>query len=231
MKKNKILVIAISIAVLVGIAGCTPQDTGLNNTNNRLTTQVRDNRNVGMNNDDLLGMDNGGNLNNGMTRDTRSNTMTTNIGDLNNNANLIARRIGALPEVNKASVVLTNDNALIGVSLSGSTNVNNRVDTTENIGTTNNVGTTDANNNTTISSALRERIERIVRDTANFNVENISITADPNLYTRIQGISRNMTNTVGNDVNNFTNDIEDIIRSIVPGTRTNTNTNNTILNR
>src|SRR5690554_5323124 len=113
MKKNKLLVIAISIAVLVGIAGCAPQDTGLNNTNNRLTTQTRIgrdwdfNRNFN-NNDNIFGNDslNDGNLNNGMSRDTRFNTMSTSLGNLNNTANTLARKIGALPEVDKASVVL-----------------------------------------------------------------------------------------------------------------------------
>jgi YhcN/YlaJ family sporulation lipoprotein len=231
MKKNKLLVFAISIAVLVGIAGCAPKDTGLNNTNNRLSTQTRigqntnrdlnrnlnvsDNLNNNIGDYDSLNRtyDYGGNLNNGMSRDTRFNTMTTSLGNLNNTANDLARKIGALPEVNKASVVLTNDTCLVGLDLRGTNNG------------TNNVTNTNTNNNN-ISTALRQKIESIVRDTANVNADDISITADPDLTTRIQGISTNMTNTVGNDINTFTNDIEDIIRRIIPGTRTNTNTIN-----
>lgn len=225
MKIKKTIIIALGLAVLIGVAGCNPRDTGLNDTNNKLSTQTRLTPNTtwdnnawdgnGMNdnigtNDNLNNMNNGmygmndlvngttnQNLNNGMVR---NNNMTTSMGNLNTNASDLARKIGALPEVDSASVVLTNDKALVGVDLKGKTNT------------------------TTISTALRQKIEKMVKDSSNIKATNVSITADPNLLTRIQTISKGMTNTVGNDIGTFAKDIEQLIRDIVPGGR-NTNTN------
>ena len=230
MKIKKTIFIALGLAILIGVAGCNPRYTGLNDTNNKLSTQTRlnpnttwDNNardgtgmndNIGMNdnlnnnmNDGMYGMNdlvNGTtnqNLNNGMLR---NNNMTTSMGNLNTNASDLARKIGALPEVDSASVVLTNDKALVGVDLKGNTNT------------------------TTVSTALRQKIEKMVKDSSDIKATDVSITTDPNLLTRIQTLSKGMTNTVGNDMSTFTKDIEQLIRDIVPGGR---NTNTNIINR
>ncbi len=208
MKTKKILVIALGLVVLTSLAACAPRDTGLNNNLDRMSTQTRINQNTNWDNLNGNGMDNTmndgfntNNLNNGMMR----NNMTTSMGNLNTKASTLARKIGALPEVDKASVVLTNDTALVGVDLKG-TNTNNTNLSTNLSNTT---------NNGNISSALRTKIEKMVNDEV--NVKDVSITADPNLTTRIRNISSGMTNQVGNDMNSFTNDIEQLIRDIVPG--------------
>lgn len=224
MKTKKIFFIAFSLAILIGIAGCAPNDTGLNTNTDRLTTQTRinRNRNWNINNDNDFGDLDGGfdvrdtrnnnntNLNNGMVRRNGTNNQNNLNNNQNTTANDLARKIATLPEVRNASVVLNNDTCLVGVELDNNT-------------------TTTAN----ISSALRNKIEDMVEDSTNVDSEDISITADPNLLTRIQSLSQRMTtnvgNTVGNDVRDFTDDIEDIIRAIVPG---NGNGNrNTINNR
>lgn len=146
MKLNKIKFIALGLIILVAVAGCAPTDTGMNtrnrlstqtrirnngfdngwntgwNTNNRLNTNLSgtnigdnfDNRNM----DNLNGLNNT-NLNNGMTRP--NNNFTTSLGNLSTTANNLARRIAALPEVEDASVVLTNDTAIVGCNLRGNT--------------------------------------------------------------------------------------------------------------
>lgn len=208
MKTNKIFVIALSLLVLISIAACTPQDTGYNNNTERLSTQTRLSQNNNWNRDDSW--DNGmnmnttvrddlnnginnnrtNNLNNGMVR---NNTMTTSLGNMNNQAKDLAKKISNLPEVDSASVVLNDNNCIVGVDLKGTNN--------------------------TISTSLRTKIENMVKDTNNINATNVSITSDPDLITRVKTLSNGMTNTVGNDVNNFTNDIEQLIRDIVPGGR------------
>lgn len=217
MKTKKLIVIAIGLIFLTSLTACTPRNTGLNNNLDRMSTQTRINQNTNWDNLNGNGMDsmmndgfntNTTNLNNGMMR----NNMTTSMGNLNTKASTLARKIGALPEVDRASVVLTSDTALVGVDLKGSNTNNTNLST--------NLSNTTTNNQN-ISSALRTKIEKMVKDEV--NVREVSITADPNLTTRIRNISSGMINQVGNDMNTFTNDIEQLIRDIVPGTKTRIN--------
>lgn len=201
MKTKKLVVIAIGVAILIGIAGCTPQDTGLRDTN-RLNTQTRlnnswDNNGMTGNGLDSTGNNTGingvngmnDNLNNGMTRNNR---MTTNLGDLNTNASDLARKIGNLPEVDSATVVLTNDTAVVGVDLKG-TNTNN------------NIGT-----------ALRQKIDKMVKDETNNGIKEVSITSDPDLFTRIKTMSTGMNRNTGTMGEEISNDIKQLIRDITP---------------
>ncbi|TJX16306.1 hypothetical protein E9840_01030 [Tissierella creatinini] len=218
MKLKKLTIISFGLVILISMIACAPQDTGLDNNLNRMSTQTRVNQNrvnTNWNNDDRM-IDNldKSNLDNGMVRNNR---MTTSLGKLNTNAKDLAKKISDLPEVDKASVVLHNDTALVGVKLKGNNNNtlnNNRLNTSVN----------NVNNN--ISTALRNKIENMVKDET--NVENVSITSDPNLITRINNISTGMTNQVGNDIRDFTDDIEDLIRDIVPG---NSRVNDVNINR
>ncbi len=223
MKFKKLNLIALGLVVLMSMAACAPRDTGLDNNLNRMSTQTRVNQNRLNTNWDNTGLTdnermidgtnlagtNANNLNNGMVRNNR---MTTSLGNLNTDAKEIARKIAALPEVENASVVLHNNTALVGVDLKGNNNTLNN----------NTLNTTVNNNN--ISTALRNKIEKMVKDTT--NVKDVSITSDPNLISRIRTISSGMTNQVGNDVRDFTNDIEQLIRDIVPGGRRINNTIN-----
>ncbi len=226
MKTNKLKFLIPILVVFVSIVGCTPKDTSMNDRNRNLSTQTRinntrwntgtDNLNRNWDNVDQNGMwndvgqnrifndvgqndmwNNGrnflnsdnnftNNLSNGMTR-------PNNRGNLTNNANDIARKIADLPEVNRASVVLTNDTALVGCSLRG-------------------------NAQGTMTNALRNKIENIVRDSTN-NTQNISITTDPNLYNRIEKLSNNIGN--GNPIEGFAEEIRELIRNITPNMNTN----------
>ena len=220
--KNKFNFFALLLILSVAIVGCTPaeniDDTGMNNRNNRLTTQTRigdrwDNNglNNGMSgtNDSLLndGFDNGLNngINNGMNNDinnnlnngmTRSNDSSTNFGNMATSANEIAREIAALPEVDKASVVISEDTALVGCSLRGDTQG-------------------------TMTNALRQKIRGIVTESADIN--NVSVTTDPDMTNRIQTMSNSIFQ--GNPIEGFADDIRDLIRDITPNTNMNNNTN------
>lgn len=218
MKINKFSIFALLLVLSVGIVGCTPadnnvNDTGMNNRNNRLTTQTRisdgwDNNglNNGMNSTDnsllndgfdnnLNGINNGinngvnNNLNDGMTR---SNNMSTNYGNMATKANEIAKKIADLPEVDKASVVISEDTAVIGCSLRG-------------------------NKQGTMTNALRQKIRGIV--TENSNINNVSVTTDPDMTTRIQTMSNSIFQ--GNPIEGFEEDIRALIRDITPNTNIN----------
>jgi len=152
------------------------------NTNDRLNTNIND---ATPRSNDRLNT----NLNDGMERpDNRSSTGMT---DTDNNAKDLAKQIADLPEVDKASVVVTDDTALVGCQLRGDTQ-------------------------DTMTTSLRNKIEDIVKK-SNKNIKDVSITTDPDLYGRIKGIANDMG--TGNPIEGFTNEIKDIIRNITPGTR------------
>lgn len=211
MKKNQIKILAIALVILIALVGCTPKTNDMTARNRNLSTQTRigenngwtrDNMNTGLNNDMNMGMNDGlgdnannmnpdNTMNNNMNTDlnngmTRSNTnMSTSMGNMTQNASAIASKISALPEVNSAQVVLTNDTAVVGCNLRGTTQG-------------------------TMTNALRQKIEKIVKD--NSDINKVSVTSDPALYKRIQTMSTGMG--TGRMTDTFTNDINDVIKKI-----------------
>jgi len=240
LKTKKIMLIALGLMILIAISGCQPNDTGYNtrlgtqtrngngglfnntgtntpsgngawpdgtNQDRNLTGQdkvlYRNNTNLGLNNGFNDGFNNGVNdglygnrlnaglndgYNTGLDNNGVNNNLSTNSGNMNINANELARKITTLPEVSSCSVATHNNNAVVGLKLS---------------------------NNQSLGASLRQRIETMIRDT-NSNINNVSITTDPNLFTRIQNMSNGMTN--GNVTNTIKNDFEDLMRSITPNT-------------
>lgn len=204
MKINKsyTLVLALALVFTLAIVGCTPtNDTGMTNRN-RLTTQTRLNDwdNSGTNNgifDDGLGLNDGmnmDNLNDGMTRPRTSNNSSTNFGNMGTSANEIAEKISQLPEVNRASVVISDDTAIVGCSLRGNTQG-------------------------TMTNALRQKIRGIVNESV--DIDNVSITTDPDMTSRIRNMSTSILQ--GNPVEEFAEDIRELIRDITPNTNINNN--------
>ena len=105
MKTKKIYAIAFSLAILVLAVGCTPNNTGLNNNQDRLSTQTRINRDWNLNNemgvddldtrlnDGITNNQNNGinnNLNNGMVRNNKN---INNMNNQNAKANKLADEI------------------------------------------------------------------------------------------------------------------------------------------
>ncbi|HEY8361454.1 MAG TPA: YhcN/YlaJ family sporulation lipoprotein [Tissierellaceae bacterium] len=193
MKNNKIKYIALSLILLIAVAGCTPTNTNMRN----LGTQTRLNDNRWFNTRDRLntnlntGMDTDLNLNNEMVRFDTNNPNTNNItngqlSSMSNRANIIAQRVEALPEVNRATVLINGNRAIVGVDVRG-----------------------DLTN--TIDANLRNRIEAAVK-AADRNIRTVSITSDPTLMTRIRNLSTQINN--GNIISNFADEFEDLLRRI-----------------
>lgn len=154
-----------------------------------------DNNNLGLDNKPINDLD--PNLNNGMTRpngnldmgmDTENRGNTNKMVTMNKDANKIAKNITALNEVNKANVLITENEAVVGVNLRGNTQG-------------------------TMTNDLRQKIEKIVKQ-ENKSIDKISITTDPNLVTRINTMTTNIGN--GNIVDNFAEEVKDLIRKITP---------------
>lgn len=193
MKNNKIKYIALSLILLIAVAGCTPTNTNMRN----LGTQTRLNDNRWFNTRDRLntnlntGMDTDLNLNSEMVRFDTNNPNTNNItngqlSSMSNRANIIAQRVEALPEVNRATVLINGNRAIVGVDVRG-----------------------DLTN--TIDANLRNRIEAAVK-AADRNIRTVSITSDPTLMTRIRNLSTQINN--GNIISNFADEFEDLLRRI-----------------
>ena len=130
------------------------------------------------------------NLNTGMRRPGR---LTTSLGNLNNeNSEDLSRQISDLPEVNEASVVINDNRAIVGIELR-----NNQ-------------------RQTEISSALRNRIEDMVMDVKR-DIDEVSITADGEIYDRIQTMSNDMLkDTRGNFFETIGSQFDDLIDAITP---------------
>lgn len=197
MKIKKYSVIALAIALALSFTACMQDDTGNDNARNNDFNAMDDtNRNTALPNDMTVdgfegqnrtgtGMsgnqnttrtDDTGNLNTGMRRPGR---LTTSLGNLGNEgSDELARQISDLPEVDHASVVINDNRAIVGIKLMSN------------------------QKQTEISSALRSRIEDMVRD-VNDNIDEVSITADGEIYDRIEDLSSNMLDDGNNNDTDF----------------------------
>ena len=103
-------------------------------------------------------------------------------------ANTIAQRVADLNDVDRASVVITGNTALVGVDMRN--NIQGRM-TTE----------------------LKRKIEAKVKNTDS-RIKNVAVTADPDLSTRINRIVTDMEN--GRPISGFANEIQEMLRKITP---------------
>lgn len=108
-------------------------------------------------------------------------------GDLTERANRIADEVTALEEVRSATVVITENTALVGITLS---------DDMEEVGT-----------------ELENRIEDVVTE-ADREIDRVAVTADPDLFTRIENIAKETGS--GRPLSGFGREVEEIIRRIIP---------------
>ena len=210
MKIKKYSVIAIAIALVLAFTACAQDDTGndsarndtLDRPNNTNTTIPDDMTDDDFQNQDRTGTGTSGNqntdpgyddsennLNSGMRRPNR---LTTSLGNLNNeHSEELARQIADLQEVERASVVVNDNKAIVGIELNNDERQNE------------------------ISSALRSRIEDMVRD-VNEDIDEVSITADDEIYERIDTMSTEMLDYDGNFFEEVGNDFDELIDAITP---------------
>lgn len=211
MKKNKLALFSLILAVVFATIGCTAQPDNFDRTQTRIgidNDTARYNRNnTGINNnkgnitDDSIGREdtiernrlrtnivnnrlNNSNLNN-------NNNLDTDMDNNDNNFELsrrIADRVEDIQGVNKAYVLISGDTAIVGVDM-------------------------DNNAEGQVTSDLKQRIERAVKRVDN-DIDNVSVTADPDLLTRIRNMFEDMDN--GNPIEGFADEFQEILRRITP---------------
>lgn len=153
-----------------------PRDNGMLTDNNR---PIVDNRN--MDNRDLDNRD--------LDNRTMDNRTTTD--NMNSRADRIIREVEDIRDVRRATVVITDRTALVGVDLTSGTKGE-------------------------VNSAIRDQIEDAVKR-VDRDINRVSITADPDLFTRIGNMARDIGR--GRPLSGFGTEIEEIMRRITPTTR------------
>ena len=217
MKKNKILFLVFVVALLVSTIGCTTKKPM--RTQTRIGVESPGNDAARRKNTNMMGVDRR-NMDNisGMGPTTTDNVVRRNTAVRPNTtvpntttipptttdmtrrstvvapnttvtrASTIAQRVADLSEVNKCSVVINDNTALVGVDLKS--HVEGKM-------------TTD----------LKRRIETTVKNTDS-SIKHVSVTADPNLYTRISNMVTDIER--GKPISGFAGEIKEILRRITP---------------
>ncbi|MBZ2173725.1 YhcN/YlaJ family sporulation lipoprotein [Schnuerera sp. xch1] len=195
MKKNKVLFFVIVIALVITAIGCTTQPGG---TENRIGLDSPNNNNGLRRNNNMIGQDRTNN-NNLTDMDNNMNRRDTDLGsnverdnnaedDMSERADEIAEEISDLNNINNASVLINNDTAIVGVDMEN-----------------------DAEGE--VTTDLKQQIERIVKNEDD-DIDNVNITADPDLFTRISNMAEDIGN--GRPVSGFADQFQEILRRITP---------------
>lgn len=100
----------------------------------------------------------------------------------------IATNVAKLPEVNKATVVVSGNTAIVGIDMKASVQ-----------------GTHE--------TQVKKKVEKTVRDTDK-GIKNVSVTSDPDLYKRIENIAKGIA--AGRPLSEFTKQITEILKRITP---------------
>jgi len=104
-------------------------------------------------------------------------------------ASRVAASVARIPEVNKATVVISGTTALVGVDMKAKVQGTHEKD-------------------------VKKKIEKAVKDTDK-SITRVYVTADPDLYKRIDNIARGISE--GRPVSEFAKQISEIIKRITPG--------------
>ncbi len=199
MKKNKILLITFILLIAVFPIGCAArpnnraqtrlgvdrEELGLRRDNNMINRD-RLNTNIRNLDDDMIDRD----VNDFDMRDNDRMGRNNNLNEDTRKAREIAKKIERLDNVDRAYVLISGNTAIVGIDM-------------------------DRNVEGQITRDLKDRIEKIVKDTKN-DIENVSVTADPDLFTRIRNMAEDIVN--GRPISGFAEEFEEILRRINPVT-------------
>lgn len=204
LKKNKLIFLSLILALVFIAIGCTARPDTLDRTQTRIGLENRNNalrrnntirrNNLGLDDnmrdldDDLLGREDTverNRLRNNIVNDRDFNNNMNNSREL---ARKIADRVEDIEGINRAYVLISGDTAIVGVNM-------------------------DNEAEGQIARDLKDRIERVVKKVDN-DIDNVSITADPDLLTRIRNMFEDIDE--GNPIEGFANQFEEILRRITP---------------
>lgn len=100
----------------------------------------------------------------------------------------IAMNVAKIPEVNKATVVISGNTAIVGIDMKSKVQGAHETD-------------------------VKKKVEKTVRDTDK-GIKHVSTTSDPDLYTRLTNISKGIA--AGRPLSEFTKQITEILKRITP---------------
>lgn len=191
--KNKKLLLSLCVMLFISAnaIGCAPArrpvpETTPNqrNINNRTTT---DNNLPRV--DETLPRDNRTITDNRTTIDDRTDVTDRINGDLTDRAEKIADEVEKLDEVKSATVVITENTALVGINMTAGTK---------------------GSLNAQIKKQVEDAVKKVDKE-----IDRVAVTADPDLFTRIGNIARDIGE--GRPLSGFGKEVEEIIRRITPG--------------
>lgn len=173
----------------LSIIGCANKVTNpppSGTTTNRTTNP---NGTIGDNTTNPNGVPGSNNTNNITDNKTMpgDNTLT---GDnaLNTRSERIATNVNRVTGVNDSRVILSNNRALVGVTL--------------------NPGVKGS-----MTDQMKSNIEKAVK-TADNQITSVAVTADPDIYTRINNVGTGMRN--GRPLSEFGSEVEELFRRVIP---------------
>lgn len=192
--KNILLGFSILLAVSIFAIGCTPArrpvpQTTPNQPNMNNNTPITENTVPRTNNTTI---DNNRTIeNNRMNTDLERNVESNNLSNTNmtDKADKIAAEVTKVKDVKSATVVITGNTALVGINMTSGTKG-------------------------TLNAQVKENVENAVK-AVDKNITRVSVTADPDLFTRIENIAKDIGN--GKPLSGFGQEIEEIIRRVTPG--------------
>jgi len=203
--KNKKILLAVCILLLVSVValGCRPAQRPVpqttpnqQNIDNRTTTENTVPRNDQlapgnnrMTTDNELTTNDRMNTDNRLTTDNRTGTDDRATGNLSDRASRIEAEVTKLNDVKGATVVITGNTALVGINLTEGTKGD-------------------------LNTEIKRQVEEAVQ-TADRDINRVSVTADPDLFTRIENIARDIGQ--GRPLSGFGQEVEELVRRITPG--------------
>lgn len=200
--KNKSIILAICILILVPLAaiGCRPAqrpDTRITPAPNQQDINrdgITNDNNVprtdsGVPGDDRMFTDNNRPITDNGTMDNRTMDNRTGTDNMNDRVDRIIREVEDVKDVRRAAVVITERMALVGIDLTSGTKG-------------------------TLNSQIKREVEDAVKR-ADRDITRVSVTADPDIFTRIENIAKDIGK--GRPLSGFGTEIQEIIKRITPG--------------
>lgn len=179
---------SILLAVSIFAIGCTPAKRPVPQTT---PNQQNMNNNTPITENTVPRTNNTTIDNNRMNTDLERNAEPNNLSNTNmtDKADKIAAEVTKVEDVKSATVVITGNTALVGINMTSGTKG-------------------------TLNAQVKQKVENAVK-AVDKNITRVSVTADPDLFTRIENIAKDIGN--GKPLSGFGQEIEEIIRRVTPG--------------
>ncbi len=188
MKNKKMILIVCTLLLvsLVGI-GCKAAEKPVPNQQTTDRNKVTNEKNIPRT-DEVLPKDNEVLPKDNEINKDKDTITEDNTNNMNDKADRIIKEVENIEDVKTATVVITEHTALVGINLTSGTKGE-------------------------LNSEIKNKVEDAVKK-ADKDITKVSVSADPDIFTRIENISKEIGN--GRPLSGFGSEIEEIIRRITP---------------